>query len=45
MAQEDVTRVLLITRAASGVERKTALLVTARGCRVGGYDIDPGGSG
>lgn len=45
MAREEVTRVLLFTRAASGVERKTALLATARGFRVGGYDVDPGGGG
>ncbi len=45
MAQGEVTRIHFITCAASGVGRKTALLVTARGFRVGGYDVDPGGGG
>lgn len=37
---DDPTRTILITGAASGIGRETALLFAERGWRVGGYDVD-----
>ena len=40
MAKNDETRTILITGAASGIGRETALLFAERGWRVAGYDVD-----
>jgi NAD(P)-dependent dehydrogenase (short-subunit alcohol dehydrogenase family) len=40
VAKGDETRTILITGAASGIGRETALLFAERGWRVGGFDVD-----
>ena len=40
MGNDDTSRTILITGAASGIGRETALLFAERGWRVGGYDVD-----
>jgi len=43
VAKAEATRSILITGAASGIGRETALLFAQRGWRVGGFDVDTAG--